>query len=189
MNDALRIINQGRARRDGLLVAVLLGLLSAGYAVAAENAGDKPPAETLTFYHWLQSPSESRALTGLVDLFKTQYPGVEVKALLRNRKNSNFLLTMEGREAAGMAPDSFILHVGSAMETLHDHKFLGSVDDIWTSQKLDSLSPPVVRSLSRIGEHYYAVPLNVHRTNLIWYNPGVLKKSGIAHAGRCENTR
>jgi glucose/mannose transport system substrate-binding protein len=169
-------MNNGRR-----LVAVLLGLLYAGHAVAAENAGDKPQAETrtLTFYHWLQSPSESRALTALVDLFKTQYPGVEVKALPRNRKNSNFLQTMEGREAVGMAPDSFILHVGCAMDTLRDHGFLGSVDDIWTSQQLDRLSPPVVRSLSRIGEHYYAVPLNVHRTNLIWYNPGVLKKSGI----------
>jgi glucose/mannose transport system substrate-binding protein len=33
--------------------------------------------------------------------------------------------------------------------------------------------------LSRLDEHYFVVPLNVHRTNLIWYNPSVLRKNGI----------
>ena len=133
------------------LAAVLLGLLHAGHAVAAENAGDKSQTQTLTFYHWLESPSESRALTALTDLFKTLYPGVEVKALPRTRKNSNLLPILEGREAAGMATDSFILHVGYAMSTFVDPGLISPVDDIWTSQQLDTLSPPVVRSLSRTG--------------------------------------
>src|SRR4029079_15454261 len=108
-----------------------------------------------------------------------KYPGVEVKALPRTGKNSNLLPILEGRETAGVATDSFLLHVRYAMSTFVDHELISSVDDIWPSQPLDTLSPHTVRSLCRTGEHYYAVPLNVHRANLIWYNPSVLKKSGI----------
>jgi glucose/mannose transport system substrate-binding protein len=157
-------------------LALFLGL-QAGQTTAAEGVPDKP--DTLTLYHWLQSPSESRAFTALTDLFKTQYPGLTVKGEPATRKASALLPAVEARVAAGTSPDSFMMHVGYATGMFRARGVISPVDDIWTAQQLETVTPPVVRSLSRIGDHYYAVPLNVHRTNLIWYNPSVLQKNGI----------
>ena len=30
--------------------------------------------------------------------------------------------------------------------------------------------------------HIYSVPVNIHRANVLWYNPAVLKKAGITKA-------
>src|SRR5690242_10304950 len=95
---------QQRPETVTIWLVLLLTLLPASRARAAEKEPDA--ANALTFYHWLQSPSEARALTALTDLFKAQYPGVPVKALPTTRRESGALLTVEGRVGAGVAPDS-----------------------------------------------------------------------------------
>jgi glucose/mannose transport system substrate-binding protein len=41
------------------------------------------------------------------------------------------------------------------------------------------VTPPLIRDLCRIEGHYYAIPINVHRTNVVWYNKALLDKHKI----------
>jgi glucose/mannose transport system substrate-binding protein len=165
-----------------VLLTLVLGLAPGSSAPlwAAEGAPAAPESDTLTFYHWLESPSELAALNALVDLFKAKYPKVTVKAIAAPRRGSVGLYPIvSARTLGSKPPDSFMMHVGYSSQIFFDGGLLSPVDDLWASEKLETVMPAVVRGMSKIDGHYYVIPLNVHRDNLVWYNRQVLTKYGI----------
>jgi glucose/mannose transport system substrate-binding protein len=156
--------------------SIVLGL-AAGWATADEST--KPA--TLTFYHWWTSPSELAAVNALVGVFKKQNPGVVVSPAITDSHGGGrkIFTAIRAAAAAGTPPDSFQIHVGAPMQPYFDADLLNPVDGIWTEAGLDKVVPSMIQTMSRIGGHYYAVPVNVHRNNLIWYNKAVLDKQKI----------
>jgi len=69
---------------------------------------------------------------------------------------------------AGRAPESFQSHPG--YETATYLGYLRSLNDIWEYDHLEERTPEIVRSICRLGQDYYIVPIGIHRTNVIWYN-------------------
>jgi glucose/mannose transport system substrate-binding protein len=162
-----------------LLATFLVGPAFLPAALSAEGLGVKD-LDPLSVYHWLESPSEVAALKELVDLFKIKYPDVVVKPVGAPRRGSVALLPIiEARVKAGNPPDSVMMHVGYSAQVFFDGGMLAPVDDIWTSEKLEKVMPDVLRSMCKFDGHYYAVPLNVHRGNLVWYNKALLQQHGI----------
>jgi glucose/mannose transport system substrate-binding protein len=170
------------AGRVSLLIvcAFLPALLAARPEAAPPAPAASAAPDLLAFYHWLESPSEIAALNVLVDTFKRQYPSVAVKPVVTPRRGSvRAYPIIESRVAAGNPPDTFMMHVGYSADVFVEGGLVDPVDAIWEQEKLESAIPPVVRVMSRADAHYYAVPLNVHRTNLVWYNVGLLETHGI----------
>jgi glucose/mannose transport system substrate-binding protein len=80
---------------------------------------------------------------------------------------------------SGDAPDAIQMHPGYEAQPFFDGGLLSPIDDLWASEGLDKVIPPVIRDMSKFGPHYYAVPLGVHRTNVVWYNKVLLDKRSI----------
>jgi glucose/mannose transport system substrate-binding protein len=152
------------------------GLLSGSFAAAAEPAPQK-----LTFFHWWTSPSESAALNALIKLFSQKYPDVTVfSAPAPGAANIRALFPILKRlESEKQPPDAFQMNAGYAAQVFFDAGLLAPIDDLWASEKLDEVIPPVIRDLNKFEGHYYSVPVNVHRTNVVWYNKPLLDKNGI----------
>jgi glucose/mannose transport system substrate-binding protein len=148
--------------------------------VAAEDAAPRPAAaaETLHVYHWWTSASEVAALKNLVEAFNAKHHEVAVE--LKNATDSRlmFLVTLSHMKS-GNAPDAFQMHTGYSMQPYVDADLLAPLDDVWAAEGLDKVVPPVLQDMSRLQGHYYALPIDVHRTNVVWYNKPLLDKHHI----------
>jgi glucose/mannose transport system substrate-binding protein len=135
----------------------------------------------LTVYHWWTSVSELAAVNALVNVFKSQAPGVavDVKATGAHGGGGRMFQQVSLAVAAGHPPDVFQTQPGAPLEPYVDAGLLLPIDQVWAVSGIEKAVPPMIRDLSRINGHYYAVPINVHRNNLIWYNKALLEKHGI----------
>jgi glucose/mannose transport system substrate-binding protein len=161
-----------------LAVAALLAAGAAATAAPPESAPAK--GASLTFYHWWTSPSESAALNSLVDVFKRRYPDVSVNGTLAPHGGGGRMFSIIRAAASSEhPPDAFQMHAGSTLRPFVDAELVAPVDAIWASQGLEKVTPKLIQTMNKIGEHYYSIPVDVHRTNLIWYNKALLERNGI----------
>jgi glucose/mannose transport system substrate-binding protein len=163
-------------------VAALLGLGTLLGAAPALHAAPREAAGSLklTIYHWWTSPAETAAFQALVDLCGKKHPEVSVTGATAPGGGALAMFPLVSDLArAGRAPGTFQLNAGYAMQPFLDAGLLDPIDTLWASEGLERVVPQVVRDLSRFDGHYYAVPIGVHRKNLIWYNKAVLAQHGI----------
>jgi glucose/mannose transport system substrate-binding protein len=81
--------------------------------------------------------------------------------------------------AAKKPPSTFQAHAGAE---LGDYIKNGQVDDVSQLYKdfgLDQAFPKSLIDNLTVDGKIYSVPANVHRANVVWANPTVLKKAGI----------
>ena len=83
---------------------------------------------------------------------------------------------------AGNPPDTFQAHAG---EELSSYVKAGQVEDLsflYKSEGWNKVFPKdLVKTLTTKGK-IYSVPVNIHRSNVLWYNPAAMKKAGITKA-------
>jgi glucose/mannose transport system substrate-binding protein len=163
-------------------IAATAALLAGALAPAAVGAA--PPTEArageeVTVLHWWTSPSESAALGDLVKLFEEKNPGTKIATLPMVRGVRGEFAEVRRRIVGKLPLDSFQASAGYGRRVFFDADFLSPVDDLWANGDLERAIPPLIRDLNRINGRYYSVPVNVHRTNVIWYNKPLLEKHGI----------
>jgi glucose/mannose transport system substrate-binding protein len=161
------------------VVLVVSVVLAASLSVAAPPETD-PPTK-LSIIHWWTSPSEAAALSALVKGFSEKYPEVTVvSSVAPHGGNTRHLFSMiRTLESENQTPDTFQMYGGYATQVFFDGGLLSPIDDLWAADKLEDVIPKVIRDMNKLNGHYYSVPVNVHRTNVIWYNKALLDRSKI----------
>jgi glucose/mannose transport system substrate-binding protein len=170
-----------------IVVVILVGAAIAYYLMAMAPKKPVvaviPPKEeinALTIYEWWTSPGESAALNSLVALFTKQYTDTAVlPTSVVGGAGYSFLSVIKPLVTSGNPPDSFQMHAGYEGVPYYDANLLNPIDDIWQSQNLEAVIPKVVQDMTKFGGHYYSVPVDIHRANLIWYNKAALDKNKI----------
>src|SRR5262245_55474984 len=169
--------------RSGVLVACLTGtaVVAAAAGAAPVPALPKAAGSGLTIYHWWASVSEIAAFNALNQVFKAQHPEIPVQATAANAQGggSRMFWLINQASTAGHPPDVFQAQVGAPLGPYFEAGLLSPIDEVWTNSGLEKAVPPLIRNISKIDGHYYSLPINVHRNNLIWYNKALLDKSGI----------
>ena len=56
------------------------------------------------------------------------------------------------------------------------------IDSIYNKAGFKKVMPKTLLDQISYKGNLYSVPVNIHRANILWYNPAVLKKAGIASA-------
>ena len=156
----------------GLVALCVLGLsLLSGCGSATADEEDK-----LVFFNWWTSPGELAALNKLVGAYTARYPDVTVEnAVVTGGQVTNLRERLYDQGLlVGKPPDSYQLHVGA--ETKADLAFLQPIDDLYAANDWASKFPPTVLKDSRFNGSYYTVPINVHRSNVLWYRKDSLAK-------------
>ncbi len=134
----------------------------------------------LVFYDWWTSPSEVTAVNALIELFKSKYPDTVVTPTpVIGGAGYAMMSIVKPLVASGQPPDAFQMHAGYEGMPYYRAGLLESVDDIWESEGLKTVIPSVVQEISKFDGHYYSVPVDIHRVNLIWYNKDIIFKNNI----------
>ncbi len=164
--------------RIGVLALLLASALVAMPLYTA-SAGGRGGNE-VEVYSWWTGPGEEDGLRAMTRDFQQRYPGVRlVNAAVSGGAGSNAKAILAGRLLANDPPDSYQRHVG--LELADDIRS-GKVRDLtwlYQQQGWTKVLPKGLLQKLTIDGRIYAVPVNIHRANIIWYNPNTLRALGI----------
>ncbi len=162
-----------------LLLACLLPLPLRLFAAGGqEQAGNK----RLEIFSWWTAGGEAEGLAAMFALYREKYPAVfMINATVAGGAGSNAKAVLATRMQGGNPPDSFQVHAGH--ELIDSWVAAGKMEPITFIFKangwLDSFPRGLIDIISYKGE-IYSVPVNIHRSNVLWYNKKLFTELGLA---------
>ena len=147
-----------------LLISVMVA--PAGWAGAAKSK--------LEIFSWWTAGGEAEGLAGMFTVYKKLYPNVDiVNATVAGGAGTNAKAVLATRLTGGDPPDSFQVHAGLEVQKYDPAKYLEPLDGLFTSAGWDKVFPSGLLTLLRYQGHYWSVPVNIHRANVMWYSKKV----------------
>lgn len=158
-----------------------LGLvLVMALALTAVIGAQDDVSGTLEIFSWWAG-DEGPALEALIDLYSEQYPAVEVEnATVTGGSGVNARAVLKTRMLGGNPPDSFQVHAGE--ELTGTWVVAGRMEDLtplFEENGWMEAFPQDLLDLLTYEGGIYSVPVNIHRSNVMWYNPAMLAEWGI----------
>ncbi len=132
-------------------------------------------------FSWWVGPGEADGLAAMVKVFNQMYPDITFNnAAVAGGAGTNARAVLATRLSAGDAPDSWQAHAGQEIiGTYVAAKQVAPLDDFFKAQGLNDVLPKTLIPLISQDGHPYSVPVNIHRSNVMWYNPKVLSDAGV----------
>ncbi len=129
---------------------------------------------------WWTAGGEAEGLRGLFDIYAAKYPDVQiVNATIAGGAGFVFRPVLKTRLIAGDPPDTFQLHAGLEVEGYDPETYLEPLDDIYISEGLETVFPADLLTLLKYKGHYWGVPVNIHRSNILWYDKSIFTEAGL----------
>ena len=143
------------------------------------------PAATpqqLEVFSWWTGGGEAAGLDAMIAIWKATYPDIEfVNAAVAGGAGSNAKAVLATRLAAGDPPDSWQGHAGQELIGAYvEAGQLEPLDDLYAANGWYDVFPETLIPLLSQDGHPYSVPVNIHRANVLWYNPIVLADNNVA---------
>jgi glucose/mannose transport system substrate-binding protein len=173
-----------RSRRGFLAVTIAAALI----ATSAACGDDEPSGTTggsgdteVEVFSWWTGPGEQEGLDAMVAEFKKQNPSIKfTNAAVAGGSGTQARQVLATRLQQNKAPDSYQVHAGKELASdIAD----GKVEDLSAMYDAegwrDKFPKGLVDAITVDGK-LYSVPVNIHRSNLLWFNPATLEKAGIA---------
>jgi glucose/mannose transport system substrate-binding protein len=131
-------------------------------------------------FSWWTAGGEADGLNAMYDIYKKTYPNVDVvNATVAGGAGTNAKAVLATRLTGGDPPDSFQLHAGLEVESYAPDKYLQTLDALYASAGLDKAFPKDLLTLLKYQDHYWGVPVNIHRANVLWYNKKVFADNNL----------
>lgn len=169
-------------------VAVMLVLTACGGGAAPTEAPapqEQPPeamAEEVEVFSWWTAGGEAQGLDAMIDVFAETDPDVSfINAAVAGGAGTNARAVLATRLSAGDPPDSWQGHAGQ--ELIGTYVAAGQIEplnDLYEQNGWLDVMPETLIPLISEGGNIYSVPVNIHRANVMWYNPAVLSANGVA---------
>lgn len=148
---------------------------------AATTAPDTAGGKQVEVFSWWTGGGEAAGLEAMMVVFKAKYPDIEfVNAAVAGGAGTNARAVLATRLQANNPPDSWQGHAGQeligtyvAADQLEPLNFLYE-ENGW----LEVMPATLIPLMSQDG-NIYSVPVNIHRANVMWYNPTVLAENGV----------
>src|SRR5919202_5166472 len=162
----------------GATLALVLALPAAGLArTDARSAGQ------LEVFSWWTGGGEAHGLQALIKIWNKNHKSVPFKnETVAGGAGTNAKAVLAQRLAAHKPPDSFQGHAGAELQDYIKAGQLEPIDSIYKQNKFGNIFPKQLIDQIRYKGHLYSVPVNIHRANILWYNPATLRKAGISGA-------
>jgi len=149
-------------------------------AVPAEGAELSGPLE---IFSWWTTGGEVEALDAVYAVLKERYPNIEIEnaALVGGAGQGGAMKALlETRMMGGEPPDSFQVHLGH--ELIDSHVIAGRMeplDFLYDAEGLYDAFPQDLIDIASYEGSPYSVPINIHRSNMLWYRPDKLASVGV----------
>lgn len=150
---------------------------------AAAGSSAAAGANQLEIFSWWTSGGEVEALNALYKIYSGLYPDVEiVNAALAGGagQGGNMKALLETRMQGGQPPDSFQVHLGR--ELIDSHVVpdrMEPLDDLYASEGYNDVFPQDLIDIASYQGKPYSVPVNIHRSNVLWYRTDKLEAAGV----------
>jgi glucose/mannose transport system substrate-binding protein len=118
----------------------------------------------------------------LRSLYQRHFPGVQVvNAAVQGQSASNYNLALRDRLLSGDPPDTFQVAAGSALlDTWARGRYLEPLTNLWEVEGWRAVFPRALLDQLSFDGEIYAVPANIHRGNLLWYNRHLFDQLGLS---------
>ncbi|MCX6454255.1 MAG: extracellular solute-binding protein [Actinobacteria bacterium] len=155
----------------------------AAVALIAATAPAAPAAGNLEIFTWWASGGEAAGLAGMTTEFTNKNPDTTfVNASVAGAAGTNAKGVLVSRMEAGNPPDTFQAHAGAELSSYVKAGQLEDLTSLYKSEGWDKVFPSdLIKTLTTKGK-IYSVPVNIHRANVLWWNPAAAKKAGITKA-------
>ena len=151
----------------------------AAAATACLIAGPVAAADSVEVIHWWTSGGETAAVGKFKDALTAR--GVEWKDLAVGGADNQRTL-LKTRVGKGSPPDAAQINSDVRAYAANPDN-LANLNDLATKGGWDTVLPaPVQRYAKMGGKNYVAVPVNVHRQNVMWISTEAMKKIGATAA-------
>jgi glucose/mannose transport system substrate-binding protein len=170
-----------RRRGPAAVVAILaLAVSGLGACGSDEPTSAETSTDRLEVVSWWTSGSEAAALDALFNGFRQTTPNVDVvNGAVAGGAGSKAIVALAQRLRRDDPPDVWQTFAGKSVQ---GYAARGSIRDLSavfaSSQLTGALQPTIQRSLLRDGKPY-GVPTGAHRSNVLWFNPELLRKAGV----------
>lgn len=169
----------GYSRRKLLVVSGLTLLGLPACSVAGDESADDGSGKVEVF-SWWAGPGEKEGLEALVADFRQRNPGIEFdNAAVAGGAGTIARTVLATRLENDDPPDSYQAHAGLELDSDVEAGYVEDIRYLYDQQRWrDRMPKGLVEALTFDGK-IYSVPVNIHRANLLWYNPAVLKGHGL----------
>ncbi|MBM7787744.1 ABC transporter substrate-binding protein [Tenggerimyces flavus] len=144
---------------------------------SGDSGGGKSEVEV---FSWWTGGGEAKGLEAMVKDFGKKQPDIAFKnAAVAGGSGTNAKAILESRLQSNDPPDSFQGHAGAELQDYIKAGRLEDLNSFYDEQGLrDTFPEQLVEQITFEGK-IYSVPVNIHRSNVLWYNPAVLTEAGI----------
>lgn len=133
-------------------------------------------------FTWWAAGSEKKGLDALEALFKEKYPNDKfVNLAVAGGAGSNAKAKLASDLANNQPPGSFQGHAGAELTDYIAKGQIEPVNDVVEALGGEKVFPKELLDRLTVKGNIYSVPSNIHRANVVWANPAVLKKAGLTN--------
>jgi glucose/mannose transport system substrate-binding protein len=144
-------------------------------ALAAALALPAHAAEEAEVIHWWTSEGESKAVRTLAEAFGAAGGSWIDNAIAGASAGRQASVT---RIVAGDPPAASQFNTGKEFEDLAAQGLLRDISDLAAMQKWSETMPAALLASSEIDGKVFAMPMNIHGRNWIWFNTALLAEVG-----------
>ena len=164
-------------RLFSLLLVLALTLTAAG--VMAQDAA---PSGDLEIFSWWTGGGEEAGLNALIARFSELYPDVNVNnAAVAGGSGVNARAVLTTRMLGGDPPDTFQVHAGEELNALWVAAgLMQPLNEIYEANGwMEQFPQGLLDLITDEAGSIYVVPVNIHRSNVLWYVPANLEQWGV----------
>lgn len=168
-------------RRWTVFAAVAMtGALAMSGCGGDDGGGSKNDSSEVEVFSWWTGPGEADGLKAMQADFEKKNPGTKfVNAAIAGGSGTQAKAVLASRLQNRKPPDSFQGHAGAELLDYIKAGQIEPLDDFYQQNNLKSVYPQQLLDQITYKGHIYSVPVNIHRSNVLWYNPDILKDAGV----------
>ena len=162
-----------------ILALGTLGL--AGCGTQAPTPSAAPKAQQLQIFSWWTGVASSKALDSLIGVFNKQYPKIHViNEAVAGGAGSNAKAVLETRMEAGNPPGTFQVHAGNgSLLSWIQAGDMAPLNSLYKQEGWYNVFPQSLLNMLTVNGNIYAVPVDMQRANVLWYNPQLFTKYNL----------
>lgn len=143
---------------------------------------DTIPEDAVEIFSWWTGAGEEAGLLALIDIFEERYPEYEVvNSAVAGGAGTDAQAVLTSRMQAGDPPGTFQIHAGRALldqwvaaDAMEPLNFLYDEEEWW-----DVFPESLLELTTDEDGNIYSVPVNVHRSNVMFTNIAAFEDNGL----------
>ncbi|MEV0197785.1 ABC transporter substrate-binding protein [Nonomuraea sp. NPDC050691] len=150
---------------------------------AQPSSGGGDAKKQVEVFSWWTGPGEADGLKAMRQIFEQKNPSYTFfDAAVAGGSGDKAKALLQSKLQADTPPDTFQGHAGAELQGYIKAGDLEDLNSLYDELKLRDVFPAQLVDQISVQGKVYSVPVNIHRSNVLWFNPSVLKEAGIAGA-------